>query len=97
MGIFFYYWNLNSTSTHDFSKASLLKTLIICKQYDIICLTETFLDFLIERTDNRLNTEEYNLIRVDFLGNKKKEGSVCTIQIICRLQKEMIYLYYRNV
>ena len=57
MEIFFCNWNLNSVSAHDFSNASLLKAMATYKQYDIICLSETFPDSSIERTDNRLNIQ----------------------------------------
>ena len=51
-------------------------------QYDIICLSETILDSLIETSDIRIDIEGYNLIRVDFPGNKKGEVYLCIIRTI---------------
>ena len=63
-------------SAHNFSKFSLLKAMPMCKQYDIICLSEIFLDSSVERTDSRLNIERYNLIKADFF--KKNMNIVYT-------------------
>ena len=49
---------------------------------DDICLSETFLDSIIESDDKRLNIEGCNLIRADYPGNRKGEGYVCTIKTI---------------
>lgn len=54
-------------------------------QYDVIYLSEIFLDSTIESNDERLNIEGYNIIRADYPGNKKGEGYVCTIKIIYQL------------
>ena len=45
---------LEYISVHDFPKVSLLKVMTTCKQYEIICLSEIFLDSSIESADNRL-------------------------------------------
>ena len=49
------HWNLNGLMTHDFIKVSLLQALAVTNDYDIICLTETFLDFSIEHDDDRIS------------------------------------------
>ena len=66
---------LEYISVHDFSKVSLLMAIATCKQFDLICLSETFLDSLTESSDNRSNIEGYNLIKADFPGNEKEEVS----------------------
>ena len=38
------HWNLNSITAHDFSKLSLLEAYNTHHMYDIICLSETYLD-----------------------------------------------------
>ena len=38
------HWNLNSIAEHDFSKLSLLEAFNAYHMYDIICLSETYLD-----------------------------------------------------
>ena len=45
----FCHWNLNGLMAHTFIKVSLLHTLAVTNDYDIICLTETFLN---SSTDN---------------------------------------------
>ena len=38
-----WHWNLNSITTHSFIKVSLLKAHITIYNYDVICLSETYL------------------------------------------------------
>ena len=45
-------------------------------EYDIICLSKTFFDFLFNSHDDRINIEGYNLLRADH-PNDKKRGGVC--------------------
>ena len=42
--ISFCHWNLNGIAAHDFSKVPLLQVMATTHDYDIICLSETFLD-----------------------------------------------------
>ena len=58
-------------------------------QYDIICLSETFLDSAIESDDTRLNIEGYNLIRADHPGNKKRRG-------VCMYYKDYLLIIRRD-
>ena len=48
----------------------------VSKNYDIICLSETFLDPSIDLSDERITIERYNLLRADHPSNKKRRG-VC--------------------
>ena len=41
--IFFCHWNLNGIAAHNFSKVSLLQARVTTHDYDIMCLSETFL------------------------------------------------------
>ena len=45
-------------------------------RYDIICISESFLESTISDDDNILHTEGYNLIRTDHPDNIKR-GGVC--------------------
>ena len=45
-------------------------------RYDIICISESFLDSAISDDDNILHMEGYNLIRADHPDNIKR-GGVC--------------------
>ena len=38
------HWNLNSISAHNYTKLFLLKAYIVIHKFDIICLSETYLD-----------------------------------------------------
>ena len=75
------HWNLDSITTHSFIKASLLKAYITIYNYDVICLSERYLDSSIPSDDENLEIRSYNLIRADHPSNSKL-GGVC--------------VYYRN-
>ena len=68
--------NLNGLTAHDSTKISLLQAYIIQHNYEIICLTETFLNSSIPSDDNRITIDGYNLIRSDQSSDSKK-GGVC--------------------
>ena len=74
-------WNLNSISTHRYSETFLLKVYISVHKFDIICLSETYLDSTAPLDDDNLVISGYNLIRSDHPSNTKR-GGVC--------------LYYKN-
>ena len=61
---------------HNFIKVSLLQTLAVTNNHDIICLTETFLDSSIENDDDRISILGYNFFRAHHLSNTKR-GGVC--------------------
>ena len=75
------HWNLNSILAHDYSKLFLLKAYISVHKFDIICLSETYLDSTVPLDDVNLVISGYNLIRSDHPSNTKR-GGVC--------------LYYKN-
>ena len=68
------HWNLNSIAASDFSKLSLLEAYNAHHMYDIICLTETYLDSSVPYDDPRLNLSGYKLVRADNLSNNKRGG-----------------------
>ena len=72
----FCHWNSNGVAAHDFIKISLLQGYITDCHFDIICLSETFLNSSLDREDDRLKIEGYNLIRSDDPNGLKKDG-VC--------------------
>ena len=75
------HWNLGSISAHEYSKLFLLKAYISVHKFDIICLSETYLDSTVPLDDDNLIISGYNLIRSDHPSNTKR-GGVC--------------LYYKN-
>ena len=67
-------WNLNSICPHNFEKLSLLRAYMSTHKFDIICLSETYLDSSID--DESLEISGYYLIRSDHPSNKKR-GGIC--------------------
>ena len=72
----FCYWNLNSLAAHDFIKVLLIETFITTHNFDILCLSEPFLDSTIDLTDKNINFDGYSILRADHLSNNKR-GGVC--------------------
>ena len=68
------YWNLNSIVPHNFSKLSLQEAYNVEHKFDMICLSETFLDFSIPSNDEMLTMKGYKLIRADNPSDSKKGG-----------------------
>ena len=76
------HWNLNSISAHNYTKLFLLKAYIAIHKFDIICLSETYLDSSATSDDDDLAISGYNLIHSDHPSNNKR-GGVC--------------IYYKNI
>ena len=72
------HWNLNSIS--DYSKLFLLNSYNSLHKFDIICLSETYLDCNTPLDDYNLEISSYTLVRSDHPSNTKR--GVC--------------LYYKN-
>ena len=71
-----YHWNLNSLSAHNMATLHLLKAYVTVHKFDIICLSETYLDSSITVNDHNLETSGYNLIHSDHPSNSRC-GGVC--------------------
>ena len=69
------HWNLNSMTACNFEKINLEAYNTINK-FDVICVSESYLDSSIVSDNNNLNIKGYNLYRVDHPNNVKR-GSVC--------------------
>ena len=69
------YWNLNSITTHNFTKLTQLKVYISTYKHDFICLSETYLDSSIR--DNLIDIKGYDLVCADHLDSINR-GGVCT-------------------
>ena len=72
----FCHWNLNGLAAHDFVKVHLIEAFITTHNFDIVCLSETFLDSTIPHNDENININGYSLLRVDHTNNIKR-GGVC--------------------
>ena len=68
-------WNVNSVSVHNFSKVSLLRAYTSIHKFDVICISETFLNSDTAFDDN-LKIEGYNIVRSDHPCNSRR-GGVC--------------------
>ena len=75
----FCHWNLNGITAHDSIKVSLLQAYITQHNYDIICLSETFLDSSIQSDDEKIKIDGYTLIRADHPSDSKKKWSMCIL------------------
>ena len=69
-------WNLNSITVDNFTKLSLISSYNAIYKYDMICLSETFLDSSFLPDDENLKLNGYDLIRSDHPNNVKR-GGVC--------------------
>ena len=63
-------------------KISLLKAYITVHKFDIICLSETYLDSSTRPDDDNLDIEGYDIARADHPTNTKR-GGVCIYYKIC--------------
>ena len=70
------HWNLNSISAHNYSKLFLLKACIAIHKFDLICLSETYLDSSTTSDDDNLEISRYNLIHSDHSFNNTR-SDVC--------------------
>ena len=73
--ISFCHCNLNGLAAHNFTKVCLLQALSVTHYYDIICLSETFLDLSISNEDKIINIKGYSLLQADHPGNKTRGGA----------------------
>ena len=70
------HWNLNGIAAHNYTKLSMLEAYNALHNYDIICISETYLDSSYSDGDHSLKLEGYELIRADHPNNTKR-GCVC--------------------
>ena len=78
------HWNLNKIAAHNFVKLVLLKVFNSIHKFDIICLSETYLDLSILHNGSNLEIPGYNLVRSDHPSNEKR-GGVCIYYKSCLL------------
>ena len=76
-------WNVNSILSQDFQKIAVLGSFVAIHKFDIIWISETFLNNTYEDSDLDLNG--YSLLRADHPNNAKREG-------VCIYYKETLAL-----
>ena len=70
------HWNVNSISAHNYIKSSFLRAYVSSHKFDVICISETYLNSDIFTVDETLETVGYTLSRADHPSNTKR-GGVC--------------------
>ena len=85
----FCHWNLNGLAAHDFLKVSLMEAFITTRNFDIICLSETFLDSTVSQDDENIMINGYSLLGAEKPSNSKRGG-------VCLYFKEHLPLIRRN-
>ena len=66
--------NVNSIPSHNFQKIAVLESFVAMHKFDIICISETFLNNTYK--DNNLKLNGYSLLRADHPSNAER-GRVC--------------------
>ena len=59
------HWNLNSLTGHNYLKVSQILAFNLVRKFDILCVSETHLDFSVSKDDNALSIEGYSILRAD--------------------------------
>ena len=83
------HWNFNGLVAHDCIKITLIQAYITDQNFDIVCLSKTFLSSSIQNDDHKLKLDGYNLIRSNHPNDSKKDG-------VCIYRKEHIPLIRRD-
>ena len=65
-------WNFDSIAAHNFSNPFLLEAYNVQHKFDMICLSQKFLDTSIPTNDGRLNMKGYKVIRTNNPSDNKK-------------------------
>ena len=63
------HWNVNNVSVHNFCRVFLLRAYISSPKFDVICISETFLNSETALDDDNLKIEGYNIVRFDHPSN----------------------------
>ena len=74
-----YLWNLNSMNAHNFENINL-ETYNTINKFDVIYLTESYLDSSIASDNDNLNIKGYNPYRADHPNNVKRGGACAYIR-----------------
>ena len=66
-----YQWHLNSITAHNFAKVNLLQSYYAIYKFDMMCLSESYLDSSISSDNDNLYIKDYNLTRTDSRNAKR--------------------------
>ena len=70
-----FHWNLKSVFAHNHTKLSLLRVYLSAHKFDVIFLSETYLDFDTSHENANLEIVDYTLIRAYHPSNIKRGGA----------------------
>ena len=84
------HFNINSLSAHNFAKLSSLKAFNSVHNFDIICLSESFLDSSFPSNNPDLALSGYKLVRADHPLDIKRGG-------VCLYNRETLPLKISNI
>ena len=84
------HWNLNGLVVHNFIKLSSLQAFNTMHKFDVICISETFLNSSISSDNPSLALNGYKLIRRDHPLDLKRGG-------ICIYYKESLPIKFLNI
>ena len=85
------HWNLNSISAHNYMKLSILMAYLSTHKFDVICISETYLNTDTSTVDENLEIAGYTLIRADHPSNTSRGVFASTTNKVIR------YLLFRGV
>ena len=68
------HWNLNSITVHNFVKVNLLQAYNAIHDFDMICLSESYLDSSVSSDNDNLYIKDYKLVRAYHAGDVKRGG-----------------------
>ena len=89
------HWNLNSLLAYNYQKLLfLLKAYIAVHKFDVICLSETYLDSTIASDDENFELTGYKLVRSNHPANTN-HGGVCLYYKTC-LPLRVLDIQYSN-
>ena len=88
----FCHWNLDSIAVNNFIKIPLIEAY----NYDIIALSETYLDSSITIESISLTGFSKQIYRSDHPNDMKRGGFVCILRIAWQLSREKTYKYWMN-
>ena len=73
------HWNLNSPAAQNYLKLSSLRAYVSMKKFDVVYLSETYLDSSYLSDDDNFYLPGHNLVRANHPSNAKKGGILKTL------------------
>ena len=84
------HYNINSIAAHNFAKLSSLEAFNAVHNFDVICISESYLDSSFSSDDSALALKGYKLVRADHPLDIKRGGT-------CIYYKEILPIKFLNV